>query len=199
MTALTNVLLPEGELPGAVPEDIAAMAPHIAHMHKMIDIATARPNDFYYAVVVVGKDGLNPAIHGTLYGGLLSVTGALFASPQDSRDITLMHQDGLTTPEIFDVMATCDRPEFWDVNNGEDGNLTIGGDVAGPQPQSLDDVIAELKAAGFAVIDFDAETIDGIAQKTIEGDLNGDGVVDEKDEVLRLAQLADDGNPHSGE
>lgn len=82
-----------------------------------------------------------------------------------------------------------------------------GIDVAGPQPFAED-----MEAAGFKLVGLDdtnfvffvgsgAEDhpIDAEVRAHVEGDLNGDGVVDEQDEVIRLSQLADDGNPHVGE
>lgn len=81
-----------------------------------------------------------------------------------------------------------------------------GMDVAGPQP------FAEaMEAAGFKLVADDGDVaifigsgdedhpLDAEVRAHVEGDLNGDGVVDEKDEAIRLAQLADDGNPHVGE
>lgn len=196
--ALTSVMRADN-LDGAVATDADAMAPHIAHMHKMLDIATYRPDDFYYAVVIVGKDGREPALHGTLSGGLLGVVGALFTDELDTMYMQAARGAGMGVEEIFEEMATVDRPDLmFALEGGHDDALILGGDVAGPQPTDgfdIEGLYAELKEAGFAEVAPGAF----IGTAGMLQDLNGDGVVDEKDEVIRLQRLADDGNPHSGE
>lgn len=239
--SLTDKLVSDTKLPKADPSNADEMAPHKAAMVELLTAAFNAPEDYYYAVVVIGKDGLNPLIHGTARGAMLSVAASLFATPKDAMAIAMFGQAGLNPEQILRELATVERPEFApnveDYDFGNDGDyldaaddvLTIDadfahiavaegntsdidGDVAGPQPApevDTNELYDSLVAAGFVEIEspipgatawtVPAEPVDIAAQLAIEGDLNGDGVVDEKDEALRLAQLADDGNPHAGD
>lgn len=230
--SLTDKLIPQNRLTKADPFNADEMAPHKAAMIELLTAAFNAPEDYYYAVVVIGKDGLDPLIHGTARGGLLAAAASLFIDPMQAMAMDCFDRAGLTTEQILRELATVERPEFaptaadYDLSDEDYADagsdmLTIdadfahitgiedGGDVAGPQPAPEVETNAlydNLVAAGFVEIEspipgatawtVPAAPIDVAARTHVEGDLNGDGVVDEKDEALRLAQLADDGNPH---
>lgn len=122
----------------------------------------------------------------------------------DEKDVNVMTAFASFIEELSDIAIV---QEFLDFTG-------VDGDVAGPQPSAPidDNGFAEaMEAAGFKMVSDDGDVaifmgsgdedhpLDAEVRAHVEGDLNGDGVVDEKDEAIRLGQLADDGNPHVGE
>lgn len=119
----------------------------------------------------------------------------------DEKDVNVMTAFASFMEELSDIAIV---QEFLDFTG-------IDGDVAGPQPSETDMLYSELIEAGFSPVQIDDDfaifagsgdednPLDAEVRAHVEGDLNGDGMVDEKDEAIRLAQLADDGNPHVGE
>lgn len=170
----------EGALPGVSAHDAEGMAKHAARIKEVLDIVVSRPDDFYFSLVVVGKDGSSPYTHGTMPAILMTLSGI--------RDMDAIERAIMTTvepgsglagyKELYQDLATYERPELRDQGEDEEsGVLTI-------EFLPALDGSASVLGARPGVGDFDVAGPQPVAEET---------------EEHRLARLADDGNPHAGD
>lgn len=184
---LTGTLV-NRDLPGANPYDADAMEAQREHLKKVLDIAIDRPDDFYFAVVVVGRDAGIPYIHGTLGSPLLFAAAGEGMTPRD-KALTVEVMKTYGKENIYRALATDGKGEFAPLP------LAGAGELTAPLPDAPD--VEE--GLGDEFLQQLARIIGGMVEEVSPGVFAisiGDAV--HTDKVDDDGRHADDGCPHAG-